>query len=311
MQTRVLGNTGLTVSVLGFGCAPLQSRVGRAPSLRALRCALDAGISFFDTANTYGQGQSESTLGEVIRSCRERVVLCTKAGQTLSPLVGRLVPLKRIVGPLIRPFRRVRQAAGHIIAAQTKTSQYSDKALTASVEGSLGRLGTDVIDLLLLHSPSVEVIRQGDAFLTLGRLQRAGKIRAFGVSCHSYEEAHAVLECTESGVSALQISFNVLDQEAAALLEPARKLGIGIIARSPFAQGRIWTDPSASSRLHGLTDTGLTLGQAAIRWVLSHPQVVVSLPSMTTPAHIAENAAGASPAKGPIELQVSKPALFR
>ena len=172
---------GPKLSTLGFGCAALLGRVGRKDSLRALAGASDAGITFFDTARSYGYGESERLLGEFLRGRRHQAIICTKFGiaaarpgwkQKVKPLAQAAIGLF----PSLRSFAR-QHAAGEIAAPQ-----FSVAALHASFETSLRELGTDYVDLLLLHGATAAVLNQDDLLDALERLVDAGKVRMAGIS---------------------------------------------------------------------------------------------------------------------------------
>lgn len=217
MQYRDLGKTGIRVSAIGFGAwaiggasegsgAPLGwSRTSDDESLAAVRRAREAGVTFFDTADSYGFGRSESLLGIVLARYRQDVVIATKVGV-------------------------VRTAAGEV------KKDFSRQHVFHAVDGSLKRLRTDYIDLYQVHNPTIEELRREEIQDAMDRLQDAGKIRFWGVSVSTPEEG---LEVVRSGwAHALQVLYNVLNQAPAAELFPAAKeKGYGIIARVPLASG--------------------------------------------------------------------------
>src|SRR5215831_9474916 len=141
MKYRPLGQTGLTVSEIGFGSwgiggvtagATSYGKVGDSDSRDALRRAFDLGVTFYDTSNLYGAGHSENLIGQAFGRCRERVVIATKAGRS-----------------------------------DYATEAYAPEAIRASVEGSLRRLRTDYVDVVQLHSPSsLEVLKQHEVMGT-------------------------------------------------------------------------------------------------------------------------------------------------
>ena len=217
MHYRKLGNTGITVSDIGFGgwaiggpatAAGTPFGWGRASdddSLAAIRRARELGVTFFDTADSYGFGRSESLLGIVLSRKRQDVVIATKVG------VARAAD-----GKLHKDFSRA-----HIAQA---------------VDGSLKRLRTDYNDLYQLHNPTMDELRRDDIHEAMDRLQEAGKIRFWGVSVNTPEEG---LEIVNRGWGyALQVLYNVLNQAPAEELFPlAKEKGYGIIARVPLASG--------------------------------------------------------------------------
>src|SRR5262249_9361130 len=217
MQYRELGRTGIRDGVIGFGAwaiggateasgAPLGwGKTSDDESLAAIRRARDLGVNFFDTADSYGFGRSESLLGIVLSRVRQDVVLATKVGVVRSSS-----------GALRKDFSRQ-----HIFHA---------------VDGSLKRLRTDYIDLYQVHNPTLEQLRREEIEEAMEMLQDAGKIRFWGVSISTPEEG---LEIVQRGwAHSLQVLYNVLNQAPARELFPlAKDKGYGIIARVPLASG--------------------------------------------------------------------------
>jgi aryl-alcohol dehydrogenase-like predicted oxidoreductase len=217
MQYRTLGNTGIRVSEIGFGAwaiggtadasgAPLGwGRTSDEDSLAAIRSARDLGVNFFDTADSYGFGRSESLLGIVLSRFRSDIVIATKVGVT-----------RTSDGALQKNFSKQ-----HIFHA---------------VDGSLKRLRTDYIDLYQVHNPTIADLQREEIQEAMERLQEIGKIRYWGVSVSSVEEGIEVIN--RGWGHALQVLYNVLNQAPAAELFPlARQKGYGIIARVPLASG--------------------------------------------------------------------------
>jgi len=217
MQYRTLGNTGIRVSEIGFGGwaiggsaeasgTPLGwGKTSDDESLAAIRRARDLGVTFFDTADSYGFGRSESLLGIVLSRMRQEVVLATKVGV-----------VRGSTGELKKDFSRQ-----HIFHA---------------VDGSLKRLRTDYIDVYQVHNPTIDELRREEIQEAMEMLQDAGKIRFWGVSISTPEEG---LEIVQRGwAHALQVLYNVLNQAPARELFPvAKEKGYGIIARVPLASG--------------------------------------------------------------------------
>jgi aryl-alcohol dehydrogenase-like predicted oxidoreductase len=237
MRVHAFGKTGRQVSVLGLGCARIGGvfQGDTLSFMRLLAVARDAGINFFDTADMYSQGESESLLGRAFGRDRSAVFIATKAGYCLPgrrKLAGHLKPVLR---PVIRALgiRRDRlPSAARGVMAQDFSPQY----LVSALEASLRRLRTDYVDLFQLHSPPVEVIARGAWEPALEELKRAGKIRAFGIACDSIEAAHAALQF--SSVSSVQVTFSLLEPGARETLLPAaRERGVAVIAREILGNG--------------------------------------------------------------------------
>jgi len=217
MKYRDLGNTGIKVSEIGFGAwaiggpsaasgTPLGwGRTSDDESLAAIRRARDLGVTFFDTADSYGFGRSESLLGIVLPRKRQDVVIATKVGN-----------IRSSTGALKKDFTKQ-----HIFYA---------------VDSSLKRLRTDYIDLYQLHNPTIDELQREHIQEAMDRLQELGKIRYWGVSISTPEEG---IEIIHRGWGyTLQVLYNALNQAPAAELFPlAKQKGYGIIARVPLASG--------------------------------------------------------------------------
>jgi aryl-alcohol dehydrogenase-like predicted oxidoreductase len=169
------------MSALGFGCSALLGRSSRHESLAALTAAVDSGITFFDTARSYGYGEAEGLLGEFLAGRREQFVLCTKFG-ILPAARGwkhALRPLARAAVNAIPALRGVarRAAAGELVA-----NNFTVDVLHRSLHASLRALRTDYVDMLLLHAAPASTLAQDDLLEALARLVEAGKVRLAGIS---------------------------------------------------------------------------------------------------------------------------------
>ncbi|WP_439213144.1 aldo/keto reductase [Duffyella gerundensis] len=217
MKQRIFGRTGRSVSEVGFGAWAIGGtwgEVSHEDAKSALHAALDAGISFIDTADVYGDGRSEKIIAEVLNERGgERPFVATKAGRRLSPHVA---------------------------------EGYNAENLTAFVDRSLENLQTDTLDLLQLHCPPTEVYYQPEVFAALDEMQAAGKIRAYGVSVEKIEEALKAMEFPN--VTSVQIIYNLFRQRPAELFfQEARRRNVAVIARVPLASGLLTGKMSAST----------------------------------------------------------------
>ena len=274
-------------------------------SVRMLRQAADAGINFFDTADHYSLGGSESLVGRAFRGRREAAIISTKVGTTYSTLATAALRAR----PLLRPFRRAlrrHKLRLHQLRAAERSCDFSARYLERAVDRSLRRLRSGYIDLLLLHKPPLAVLDQGDALRTLARLQDAGKIRYYGVSCDGADHALATLRVP--GLSAIQITLNLLDQSAvAAVLPEAARLNCGVIARNPRGQGHLtseYADVMAETYVQDIAEhdiraraarefgflvrEGRTLSQAAIQFVRQFDAVSVVVPRLVAARQLDE-----------------------
>ncbi len=292
-EHRSLGETGLRVSSLGMGCAKLGAFwQGRSP--RAAREALDAargaGINFFDTADCYARGLSERIIGRVFRHQREDVVICTKVGMLKTPLA--LASARRLEEGRSLGMAELKGMGRDAPAAQCFSPRYVEMA----VERSLRRLKSDRIDLLLLHGPSVEVLRTGAFLPAVQTLRQSGRIRHFGVSCRTEQEARAALELTD--VACLQLPHNIgrADVVPAVQAEALRR-GVGLVAMAPFGDGHLLATaqdggPPTTARL-----------EACLQFALSSPGIASVMVGMSTPEHVAANVrAAVAPPLPPDEL---------
>lgn len=208
MEMRTLGKTGLEVSRLGVGLSEIRSvEVSRVAEV--LNAALDAGINFLDTSACYGN--SEELIGRTVSQRRDEFVLATKAGHVTGGYDG---------------------------------ESWTPDTVRESIDRSLRRLRTDHLDIVQLHTCSVEVLERGEVIEVLQQAKKAGKTQAIGYS----GDNEGALWAVESGYfDTLQTSFNLVDQNARLkLFEPAVAQKMGIIAKRPIANGA-WSAASAPS----------------------------------------------------------------
>jgi aryl-alcohol dehydrogenase-like predicted oxidoreductase len=170
------------ISELGFGCAAIAGRVSRNDSLLALNFAYDAGITLYDTARSYGYGQSEGVVGEFLQGRRESIVLCTKFGIMPRDAGGWKQRIKPVAQLAIRAFPGLRKIAQRQAGDQFLANQFTPENLRSSFETSLRELKTDYVDLLLLHAAPVTVLQQEDLLEAIERLVQKGQIRMAGIS---------------------------------------------------------------------------------------------------------------------------------
>jgi aryl-alcohol dehydrogenase-like predicted oxidoreductase len=216
MRYRELGRTGLEVSELGYGAWGIGAAhwIGAddAESTAALREAIAAGVNFIDTALAYGDGHSESLVGEVVRSASETIHVATK----IPPANGKW-PAERGV---------------------PADEMFSAAWVTEATERSLRNLGLEAIDVQQFHTWTDDWIGQGGWADAIAELKQAGKIRFFGVSIRNHDPA-SVLALIDSGlVDTVQVIFNIFDQSPVDALFPAAlEHDVGIIVRVPFDEG--------------------------------------------------------------------------
>jgi aryl-alcohol dehydrogenase-like predicted oxidoreductase len=227
---------------LGLGLSRIgsyTSGIDRADARKLLEAAFDCGINVFDTADIYGQGDSESLLGSTFRKRRSEVVICTKVGYRLSARAR----IAAFAKPLLKPvLRRMMGRSDKLVSSVTSArsaalrQDFSASYLQAAIDASLRRLQTDYVDLLLLHSPPLSGIRPDEVQPALNAARSAGKIRAYGISSLSPSDAEAWISWP--GIAAIQLRFNRIEQGAAArLVEQAKLNSVGIIAREVLSAG--------------------------------------------------------------------------
>ncbi len=287
MRQRQLGRSGLAVSEIGFGAwgiggnkdgAVAYGPTDEAQSLDALAAAREAGINFFDTADLYGNGESERLIGKAFAGCRDQVVIASKVG--MLDATGR------------QDFTPVR----------------IEKALDAS----LTRLRTDYVDVYQLHSPPLGTL-PSETLTILDKAKAKGKIRSIGISLKGPEEGEKALQIYPFG--AVQVNFNLLDQRILdlGLAERCAERGAGIIARTPLCFGFLTTKYSADEKfdssdhrsrwdpeqrrvwssayeMFSVFNKKQTPAQFAIRFCLSFDAVSSVIPGMLTREHVEENA---------------------
>lgn len=295
MEHRRFGNTDLKPSILGFGCHHIASKdAERAEVMATMRAAIESGINLFDTADSYGQGESERMVAEVSRGRRDRLILCTKIGYSS---IGPIKRLEKAVRPyvkgLLKRWSPVKSAAA-TVRRQYSGQDFEPAYLARAVEGSLRRLETDYLDVLLLHNPEPDVIENTDLFSRLERLKSNGKIRHYGVSCASFAPAEVALAFLQrSPISVLQIPVNPLNEQILQRVLPvATERGVAVLARAPFATGMVLSHSGLAKELSG--SDARTASQTAVRFALQQPGVDVLLTGMRRRAHLEDNVAALS-----------------
>ncbi|MGD0648230.1 MAG: aldo/keto reductase [Acidobacteriaceae bacterium] len=214
MQSIARSSLDIRTPALGFGCSAVMGRVGRKASLAALAAAYDAGVIFYDTARSYGYGESEALLGEFLRGRRDRVLLSTKFG--IRPAAAS--PLNRMLKPLARALLRAAPGARRTIqgqlASMSSAGHFSVASLHESLHESLRALRTDYVDFLFLHEAPASVLQQEDLFATLRKLVAAGKVRRFGIASQP-EVIEAAIAARVAGLQTMQFPCNLFNMSLA------------------------------------------------------------------------------------------------
>jgi aryl-alcohol dehydrogenase-like predicted oxidoreductase len=255
---RPLGDTGLVVSALGLGAGQIgRDDVSDAQADAVLGAALDAGVTMIDTARSYGR--SEERIGRFLVGRRDRVVISTKGGYGIAG-----VP------------------------------DWTGACITAGVDAALGRLGTDRIDVFLLHSCPRETLERGDVVEALAAAVRAGKVRAMGYS----GEGDALAWAVRSGrFQVVETSVNLCDQRVLdEVLPAARAAGIGVIAKRPLANAawRFAERPVGDYaevywerlRAMGIGPGARAWDELAIRFAAFQPGVSTAIAGTASSAHL-------------------------
>ncbi|NUW34260.1 aldo/keto reductase [Nonomuraea sp. SMC257] len=306
MEQRVLGRTGRRVGVVGLGAWQLGADWGDVPeddALATLTAAAEAGVTFVDTADVYGDGLSERLVGRFLRT--------RPAGEiTVATKMGRRVP--------------------------QEPGAYTLDHFRAWTDRSRANLGVDVLDLVQLHCPPTPVYSSDEVFEALDTLVAEERIAAYGVSVETREEALTAI--ARPGVATVQIILNMLRLgPLEEVLPMARAAGVGVIARVPLASGLLSgrydehttfaaddhrtynrrgesfdvgetfsgvdfaTGLEAVRRLAPLVPEGVTMAQFALRWIADQPGVSVVIPGARNPEQARANAAAAGLAPLPPE----------
>ena len=290
MRYRTIAGTGIELSEIGFGVWTVSAGWwgdrDDEQAVTLLRQAFDRGITFFDTADTYGNGRGEAILAQAFPGAdRDEIVIGTKFGYDWQSNIGK-------------------RREGHREAPHCFEPAFLERAL----EGSLRRLGTDRIDLWQLHNVRLEHLQRDDVWTFLDRVRREGKVRSVGVALGPaigwLEEG--LYSLSERPVDIVHMIYNALELEPGRkLIAAARRANRSLLVRVPHSSGMLEgvydehtvfdEDDHRSHRPRGWLVNGLkkieqldflaaaggrTLGQAALRYVLHSPQVVSALPNI-------------------------------
>ncbi|HEY7676366.1 MAG TPA: aldo/keto reductase [Candidatus Methylomirabilis sp.] len=309
MKHRTFGDTDLKASVVGFGVWTVGTTMwgikDEAVGMGLLRRAYDLGITFYDTADVYGDGLGETILAKALGAERDRITIATKFGYDFYSHPG------------VQPGQRERP------------QDWSPAFIRRACEESLRRLGTDRIDLYQLHNPRVDTLQRDDIFEMLDRLRAEGKIRHVGAALgpaineRQVEEGRCCIQ--RRRLASTQIIYNLFEQMLGLPLFPvARRHRAGLMVRVPHSSGllegkytrettfsendhrffRVNTDERKREWLEDglkkvdavrfLVDgTGRSIAQAAIQFVLAEPTVACVLPNIYNAEHLEEFARAA------------------
>jgi aryl-alcohol dehydrogenase-like predicted oxidoreductase len=301
MEYTKLGARGPVISTVGFGAWGISGRdwgtTDDDKSRQAIETVLDYGVTFIDTADVYGFGHSEELIREVLdrRPDKNKIVIASKAGNNFYPSLGQ----KHKTTPI--------------------NHDYSVKHLVFAAEQSLRRLNREVLDIMQLHSPDLEILERDEPWLALEKLKKDGKIKHAGWSVQSFketEQAH-ILERHHELLDVIQVRYNLLEREAEKVLfRMAQRYGTGVIVRIPLLfgllSGKYKRDARFGDNDHRrlnlspekletyLTDLkryqplfdeypDYSMAQLSLRFCIAHPACHTVIPGGKTPDQVREN----------------------
>lgn len=233
METRRFGPQEEKLPVLGLGCGQVGS-LGNPTPLSEIRNtlarALELGVTLFDTADIYGQGDSEREIGRLLRGHGEKAFVVTKVGYCFSKKMQLMRHLKPLLKPLIACSPKARRQVALQRRSADMSSDFSPSYIVNAVDASLRRLAGETVDGLLLHDPPAGILATTRATGVLAKLKTSGKIRHYGVSCTDLETVRTTLAMP--GVTLMQLPLVLIDAiVAAGLSETIRQSKIAIIVR--------------------------------------------------------------------------------
>ncbi|KAB2833954.1 MAG: aldo/keto reductase, partial [Candidatus Brocadia sp.] len=293
MKYRILGSTGIEVSEIGFGTWGLGGNsygpVDDDVSKDALRFAFDSGVTFYDTSDLYGNGHSEEILGDTLHDVRDKIIISTKVG--LLPHTGFDMPC-----------------------------DFSPSHIRQGLDDSLRRLRSNYIDIYLLHSPTIAMLREDSEIVAiLQACKEAGKIRTYGISVRAPDDGLAAIQ--EFDCKVVQVNFNMIDQRAInnGLLGLAFERKVGIIARTPLCFGYLTGKFHGNEKFDGIDHRtnwpveqrqrwanapdlfsflnekkNCTPTQLALRFCIDHKSVSTVIPGMMNSNEVRENTLASS-----------------
>jgi aryl-alcohol dehydrogenase-like predicted oxidoreductase len=296
MRFRNFSDLGWNVSEVGLGCWQIGwcwGDVSDGDARKILIKALDCGINFFDTSDTYGDGRSERFLAEIIKSSSEKIYVTTKLG------------------------RRIR--------GTEYPKGYKHYAMEEFVDRSLQNLGLEKIDLVQMHCPPVETCSKIETFEKMDDLVKKGKIGHYGISVYNLSEAYEAIKYPN--IKSVQLVFNIFRQKPIEhFFKEAKKRNVAIIARGPLASGLLTGDINKDTKFPGndhrnynlkgeafdvgdtfsgvpldkgleavealrkLLPENFSLAKLALKWILMHEEVTVVIPGAVNESQVESNA---------------------
>jgi aryl-alcohol dehydrogenase-like predicted oxidoreductase len=309
MRYRKFGRTGWNVSEIGYGMWGMAGWTGSddAESLAALQRAVDLGCNFFDTAWAYGSGHSETLLGKILRANKSNAAA---GGADEKLYVATKIPPKNRCWP------------GH--PEYSLDDSYPSDYIFEYVDKSLTNIGVDVLDLIQFHTWEDSWLNDDRLARSFEELRVSGTVRAIGISLNRWEPANGIRAVHAGLVDAVQVIYNIFDQNPEDQLFPAcREKNVAVIARVPFDEGSLTGTLTLDSKwpasdwrstyfvpenlkasvartdaLKPLLPAGMTLPEMALRFILNNPDISTIIPGMRKLRNVEANLAASD--KGPL-----------
>ncbi|MEJ2601026.1 MAG: aldo/keto reductase [Anaerolineales bacterium] len=306
MKYRRFGRTGWMVSEIGYGMWGMGGWTGSddAESLNSLQYAVEMGCNFFDTAWAYGDGHSEALLGQIVRNNPQtRLYTATK------------IPPKNRQWPSRREF--------------SLEDCFPPDYIQEYVDSSLRNLGMDAVDLIQFHTWEDAWLEDDRWVKKMDELKRQGKVRAVGISINRWEPWNGVRAVRSGLIDAVQVIYNIFDQNPEDELFPAcKEMDVGVIARVPFDEGTLTGNLTLEStwpegdwrntyfvpenlkssvehveRLKPLVPEGMSMARMALRFILNNPAISTIIPGMRKLNHVKSNLEASDAGPLPDDLQ--------
>jgi aryl-alcohol dehydrogenase-like predicted oxidoreductase len=309
MRYRKFGRTGWNVSEIGYGMWGMAGWTGSEDqeSLASLQRAVDLGCNFFDTAWAYGDGHSEELLGKILRANKNN---SSVGGPDKKLYVATKIPPKNRRWPSRREY--------------SVDESYPPDYISEYVDKSLANVGDETLDLIQFHTWEDVWLDDERVLRAIEKLRASGKVRGVGISQNRWEPANGIRAVRAGLVDAVQIIYNIFDQNPEDELFPAcREKNVAVIARVPFDEGSLtgtltlqsswpkgdWRSTyfvpenlkasvTRADALKPLVPAGMTMPEMALRFILNNPDVSTIIPGMRKRKNVEANLAASD--KGPL-----------
>jgi len=309
MKYRRFGRTGWNVSEIGYGMWGMGGWTGSedSESLDSLQRSVDLGCNFFDTAWAYGEGHSEQLLGKILRANRGK---SSSGGPDKTLYSATKIPPKNQRWPSRPEF--------------SLDDSYPEAYIEEYVNNSLRNIGVETLDLIQFHTWEDSWLDDPRMARSIEKLRSSGKVRAIGISLNRWEPGNGVRAVREGLVDAVQVIYNIFDQNPEDELFPAcREKDVAVIARVPFDEGTLTGTLALDSKwpkgdwrntyfvaenlkssvahadaLKPLLRDGMTMPEMALRFILNNSDVATIIPGMRKRRNVDSNIAAGD--KGPL-----------